>query len=225
MKIETVRNVIYVLLSVLIIAFFIFFSFIKKLKDGNRIYVYYYIIETVIFGFIIACGYALYRINLQEQKLNEVKNLFYQMGVNFFKYVYPTPIIFDPEQLAYYTENTNAIVDVFINKLLYEDGHTIDELINEFTLRLKEGTPSKIFNPFEFMELQLYASSIIFRNCIKQNIKIDSNIVKDVQKYVKEIYPSITIRRCPANSTYDCFTDDERNKILSEFGKCGNYIP
>jgi len=173
-----------------------------------------FLLGSSILVIIIWVGIKIY----QYYALKKVRDLFYDMGLLFFQKIYSLPIALDQISLSYFKNNIYALIDVYLDKLLKQ--YTLFYLIADFEKSIANKTFSKLVNPYEYIEIQLYMTSLILTNCTNTNMKINNDIILE---YVYKNYPQIKVMQCTKESGYNCFTEEEKEKIVNDFGKCGVY--
>jgi hypothetical protein len=174
------------------------------------------IIKLVIVAVVIWRLWVAYNKLMDIQTKNtQIYDLFYKMGLKFFTQVVPMGI--SEKQLnLLFKKNIDLLIKTYILKLTSK--YPIDYILLDLNNSVAQGKTSNLFNPFEYMEKQIYACALILRRCI-MNTPITDTLVNEVFKYVKTIFPEPIVANCGENSQAHCFTPEELTKIL-EFPLC-----
>jgi hypothetical protein len=165
------------------------------------------IVLIVIWKFWVAYNEL---IDIQDKNY-EIYNLFYKMGLEFFTKVVPMGIT-EKQLDKLFKKNIDLLIQTYISKLTSK--YSRDYILLELKYSVSQGKTSKFFNPFEYMEKQIYACAIILRRCAA-NTPITDMLVNEVFTYVKTIFPNPIIANCGEKSEAHCFTAEELTKILA----------
>lgn len=143
----------------------------------------------------------------------QIKELFYTMFYNFFRYRYYPP---DSSESDLFKDNINALVEAYTNSIINNSGYSLDYIQNDFKNNISNGTMSSLYIINEFIEKQIAAMFLIISVLSEQySIPITAKLFNDVYSYVSTKFPGVTVLNCGINSLKPCLSDVEWGYIYS----------
>jgi len=175
-----------------------------------------FVITTVVASLIIG-GAIIYRY-IQTQ---QIRSLFSTIHKRFFTNI--TPMLLSDSQLQTFTSNTNALLDAYVPFLLSK--YSIQYIIDTLTKEINSGlVKSTLYNPFNFMEKQIFGCSWIFNSCVlgkyvNSGGLISEDLFNSVYSYVTKKFKNIEVVDCGVDANFPCWTQEEKD-YLNSFPNC-----
>lgn len=166
---------------------------------------------------ITITGAIIYRYT----QINNIRSLFSTMHKRFFTNI--TPMLISDSQLQQFTNNTDALLDVYIPLLLSK--YSIQYIVDTLTKEINSGyVKSILYNPFNFMEKQIFGCSWIFNSCVLGKYDnsgglISSDLFNSVYSYVTKKFKNIEVIDCGSDANFPCWTPEEI-EYLNSFPDC-----
>jgi hypothetical protein len=186
--------------------------YITVLSNMNTVFVITTIFTTLVIG-----GAIIYRY----MQIQTIRSLFSTMHKRFFTNI--TPMLISDSQLKTFTSNTDALLDAYVPLLLSK--YSIQYLVDTLTNEVNSGdVKSSLYNPYNFMEKQIFGCSWIFNSCVlgkydNSGGTIPDDLFNSVYKYVTTNFPNIEVVNCGSDAAFPCFTKTEE-EYLDNFPQC-----